>query len=229
MLKIWPMLKSLLWKEFRELLPLIAVAIAAQVMWIAAILHFSDDGQHSVSSGWPVLYMITVLFAIAMGLWQMWRESLANHYQFLLHCPLDRSTIFISRIGFGAAAVMIVAGVPQLLVAIWADNLMEFRGTMAAPAWQLTAGVLLFYFGAALSVLRPGRWYGSRFLPLLAGILLFVVLQVSDSIVSYERMQHGYWQWVPSAPWFATIALALLLELAFVVAILHVARSRDYS
>ena len=226
MLKTWPMLKSLLWKEFRELLPLIAVAIAVQVMWIAAILHFSDDVPHTASMVQPVLYMITVLFAIAAGLWQMWRESLANHYQLLLHCPLDRSTIFISKIGFGAATVMVVVGLPQLLFAIWADSLIGWRGDMVAPAWQLTAGVLFFYFGAALSVLRPGWWYGSQFLPLLAGILLFIVLQVCANLAaSQPQMQDGQWRTCRSVLWIATIALASLIEIGFVIAILHVVRT----
>ena len=189
----------------------------------------SDDG-HIRANGRPVLYMITVLFAIAAGSGRCGENRLANHYQFLLHRPLDRSTIFISKIGFGAATVIVVVGLPQLLFAIWADSRIGWRGNMwPFPACQLTAGVLFFYFGAALSGLRPGRWYGSQFLPLLAGILLFIVLQVCANLVASERMPNGGWRTWPSVQWIATIALAPLIEIGFVIAILQVVRTRDYS
>src|SRR4029079_13273410 len=87
MLKPWPMLKSLLWKEFRELLPLSVAALAAQAFLLLGLMRFSAivtaaASQRDAESIWPIMCTIAVLFAVAAGLWQCARENQANHYQF---------------------------------------------------------------------------------------------------------------------------------------------------
>jgi hypothetical protein len=86
---------------------------------------------------------------------------------------------------------------------------------MVHSTQNVTAGVLLLYFGAFLSGLRPAIWYGSRSYPLFSGIFLCIALQ----IILKELFP------------FRAILMILgpLAEICFVIAILHVARARDFS
>jgi ABC-type transport system involved in multi-copper enzyme maturation permease subunit len=224
MLKIWPMLKSLLWKEFRELLPLSVAALAAQAFLLLGLMRFramvsAAASPRDAESIWPIMCTIAVLFAVAAGLWQCARENQANHYQFLLHRPLHRNTIFISKLALGAAVCLLTVGLPLLCFAFWVDNRLAFHSMapwLSEPAWKTDAGLLLLYLGGFLSALRPGRWYGSRFLPLFAGILLFIIVVVVAQSTS---------SWM----WFPMLIAGPIFELCFAAAILHVARTRSFS
>ena len=223
MLKTWPMIKSLAWKEFRELLPLIVAALAAQAFLLVGLMRFRSLSQspspRDAESIWPLMYTIAVLFGVTAGLWQSARENLANHYQFLLHRPLAREMIFATKLMLGAAACLLTVGLPLVCFASWVDHRLAFNHQeqwLSEPAWKAVAGFLLLYLGGFLSALRPGRWYGSRFLPLFAGILLFVVLQTIAQTTSS-------WMWVP------VLISGPVLEVCFVAAILHVARARSFS
>jgi hypothetical protein len=98
MLKTWPMLKAMLWKELRDLLPVIVAAVAAQLFIVGGLLHdwrgsrwHHDRGTLELT--WTFLYIIAVLFAVVCGMWQTGREAIGSHYQFLLHRPLSRHAI----------------------------------------------------------------------------------------------------------------------------------------
>jgi ABC-type transport system involved in multi-copper enzyme maturation permease subunit len=219
MLKTWPMLKSLWWKELRELLPLIVAAIAAQGFLIVGMLQESRPRPDTI---WPMLYMIAVLFAAAAGLWQTWRESFANHYQFLLHRPLKRRTIFTAKMIFGILVVLLFVALPFLCFSIWGDNQMRVHlqdPKLVGEAAGLCASISVLYLSAFLSGLRPGRWYGSQFLPLLAGILLYIVLQ----IVADFALDASSFLWV------SALVAGPIIGAGFAIAILSVGRIRDFS
>ena len=85
----------------------------------------------------------------------------------------------------------------------------------------------MLYLGAFLSTLRPARWYGSRFYPMLAGILLFILFQylVSNSLViSTETTQVA----LARILYWSALVLSPLLAIAFAVAALFVAKTRDF-
>jgi len=223
MLRKWPMIESLLWKEFRELLPLMVVALAAEAFLILGLARYWALSQTSSPQDsapvWPMLYTTAILFSIAAGFWQSARENFASHYQFLLHRPLSRQAFFVAKVAVGASACLLVVGLPFLWFAWWIDR--WFIANSQEPqlltlTWKAAAGLPLFYFGAFLSGLRPGRWYVSRFLPFLAAILLFITLN-SVALTAYS------WMWLP------TLIAGPVLEFCFAAAILHVARTRSYA
>jgi hypothetical protein len=110
---------------------------------------------------------------------------------------------------------MLISGLPILIYALWAAS----PGTHASPFfWSMTTGIWMFwsrlpliYLGAFLSGLRPGRWMGSRGLPLAASLLAFLTV-----------FAFGTWPWT-------TLFVGLLMEAWFVLTIFFVAASRDFS
>jgi hypothetical protein len=81
---------------------------------------------------------------------------------------------------------------------------------MTGFAWRLCFLMPLVYLGAFLSGLRPARWFGTRLLPLAACGLLTAFLATLA------------WWWPVGFP------LAVLTYALLVLAICHVARTRDY-
>ena len=152
------MLKSLVWKEFREVLPICAMAMATQLLLFGyAVNVWRLHQPRDASSVWPLLYLTAVLLGVAVGIWQNVRDDNQGTFQFLLHRPIRRSTIFTVRLLLGAAICLIVGLMPLLFFTTWVEGINPNRETPAAEVIRgLCAGIWLLYTGAFLSVLRPG-------------------------------------------------------------------------
>ena len=119
--------------------------------------------------------------ATALGFWQMLGESVRGTWLFLLHRPIPRANVVLTKIAAGGALVLLAAAVPVLILALWA----AVPGTHASPfVWEMTAhvfrlcfGATTMYLAACLCGLRPARWYGSRLLPLIPAALVIKCLQ----------------------------------------------------
>lgn len=219
------MWKAMVFKELRETgwMALLALALG---LWLVisltgtslvpyfgsgrgATIPFVGDGFYSYFA-----YLCAGL-TIALGFRQTATESLRNTWQFLLHRPVDRRRLVVAKLLTGAALYLAVLAVPVLLYAWWASapghHASPFRWSMTLPVWQLWLSMTAIYLAAFLSGLRPGRWFGSRLLPLLAAIVPVVLVQTLP------------WRWVLG------LALLALVVLAYCGLILFVARTRDYS
>jgi hypothetical protein len=221
------MIMALVRKELRELLPLAALALVAQFIVISTAMHLGFRVITKVQPGIPFLdgdviwnaFFVAGVFAVAAGLRQTMWESARGTFQFLLHRPVNRETIFAVKLAVGSAASALVLVVPLGLYSVWAAT----PGTHASPffwpmsfwAWQLCLEMLPLYLGIFLSGLRPARWYGSRFIPFAASAA-FV------QIVMWSLGMRFSWQ-------VASVATSLVIDAALVVAILYVAKSRDFS
>jgi hypothetical protein len=226
------MLKTLVWKESRELLPLVAFALLLQSYFVAApanlqyllmlspvrlveppqVIPFVSD---AVSSA---LFAVAGMFAVAVGLWQTMWESSRGTFQFLLHRPARRGAIFGAKLATGITVCLLVVCLPLVFYALWAatpgKHASPFHWSMTSWAWELCLLLPLVYLGAFLSGLRPARLCGSRFFPLAASLLAVVLM---------EALALGR-----GLPLVAMIA-GLALETVFVLVILYVAATRDYS
>jgi hypothetical protein len=229
------MLKALVRKELRELLPIIVVAVLAQIVVVLAgtgvqlgfVSSFLGQAQAARSGAIPFLsddtitqlFLVVAAGALGVGLWQTMRESAQGTYPFLLHRPVEREAALGAKLVLGVVFCLLLIALPLLFYAFWAatpgTHASPFMWAMTAPFWPMCICMPLIYLGAFLSGLRPGRWYGSRFLPLLAGgitagictMLLFVI----QSIV-----------WL-------VLAIVIVVEIGYLAAIWYVAQSRDYS
>jgi hypothetical protein len=215
------MLKALVWKEFRELLPMGTIAIGVQVLLICYAMN--DWRVHhnpgNVAGTFPVLYIASMVFVLCAGLWQGAREISQNTYQFLLQRPVTRTSVFGIKVGFGALVCIVAGLAPIVLFTAWAQNVVRRDEDTVSTVWGLCGGAWLIYFGALLSGLWPARWYGSRFYPLLAGILLYILLQFF-----YSTLDQIAWPSHDVIP-----LLGPIISLGFVLAILYVGQTRDYS
>lgn len=215
------MLKALVWKEFRELLPMAVIALGLQFLLIAYA--FNDWRIHSapgnVAATFPFLYITSLVFAICAGLWQGAREVSQNTYQFLLQRPVERTTVFAVKVCSGVVICFVVGLAPSILFTAWMLEVVRYEDDFAVALWGLVGGLWLIYFGALLSGLWPARWYGSRFYPVLAGILLYILLQII-----YTALAQIDWAARDVVP-----LLGPLVSLGFAVAVLYVGQTRDYS
>ena len=226
------MLRTLTWKESRELVPLVAFALLLQFYFVAApdnlqyLLLLSpvplQDAQTTIpfvsDAVSSALFAVAGLFAVAVGFWQTWWESSRGTFQFLLHRPMGRGAIFAAKLAVGIAFCLLVVCLPLLCYALWAatpgKHASPFSWSMTAWAWQLCLQMPLVYLGAFLSGLRPARLWGSRFFPLAASLL---------ALLGSEALALGL-----GLPIIAVV-VGFLLDAVFVLAILYVAFTRDYS
>ena len=125
-----PMLKSLIWKEFRELLPMCATAVATQALLFSYALsawrlHRPGDAY----AIWPLSYVTALLLGVAIGIWQNMRDDNQNTFQFLLHRPVNRLLIFGIRILYGVAVCLVVGMAPLIGFSAWLKSVRAEPGS----------------------------------------------------------------------------------------------------
>lgn len=179
-------------KELREIfgitaaalglyLALVVNAIGAKVFdWVPGMPPGTREVPFTGGGFTGFFTFISVIFAVALGFRQSAWESAKGTYLFLLHRPLRRDTIFLTKLATGAGVLLVGASLPVAAYAAWAavpgHHAGPFEWSMTGPTWRMTYLLPLLYLGAFLSGLRPGRWYGTRLLPLVAALVFFVLL-----------------------------------------------------
>lgn len=213
------MLKAIVWKEFRELLPLIVVAITLQTFVVYAI--FANVGWRPlhylhIATATQFLAQLQVLMVVGLGIWQNKAELNQGTFLFLLHRPARREAIVGAKLLAGVCICLLISVLPMAAFAYWAEMKSLASQGKQDSIWTVSSpvcvGIVLIYLGAFMSSLREAAWYKSQFLPLFAAIVLFLMLGILAGA------------WTP----FVLIAMPLL-EACFVVAILYEAVTRNYS
>ncbi len=164
-------------------------------------------------------YLASAVLAIVMGLSQTLSESIRGTYPFLLHRPVTHGWLIGMKLAVGMVAYLICAAVPLLVYVLWAatpgTHAGPFEWSMSWPAWAGWFATTLLYLGAFLTGIRPGRWYASRLLPLVAaGLGIAVALGLS-----FAFRQAPLW-----------VCLAVLAADAWMIsAFFFVTQTRDFS
>ncbi len=222
------MIKALAIKELREVLGIAFLGLGTELFLVAAMINLAPFAQIAstlLARGTYVPFLnpnffrlwcyVGAILAVALGFRQSAWENSRGVYQFLLHRPIRRRTIFLTKLGTGLTVFLLCTGMPILLYALWAatpgNDPSPFEWSMTIHCCQACLTTPLLYGTAFLSGLRPSRWFGTRLLPLLA-MLPPVVLLIDVP-----------WQWYLSLP------VLLLLYVAVVSNICFVARTRDYA
>jgi hypothetical protein len=217
------MIRALVIKELRECLPLAAIAAAAAAWillistdppaWLVPYTGGFDPQPFLASDPMIGLPLVAGGLSVLLGIKQTWWDDLRGTYYYLLHRPISRSRLFLTKIAVGVAIVQSIGAAIILIYAAWAatpgTHASPFFWAMTLPAWQAWLAMPVVYLGGVLCGLRPARWYASRLLPLVACIGVAALLAVLP------------YMWTTLAG--TAIALAVLLP-----AILYVAATRDF-
>jgi ABC-type transport system involved in multi-copper enzyme maturation permease subunit len=218
-------MKALVRKELRELLGITAAALGCYLVlvvslmgamifnWIPGMPSGTREVPFTDISFEGFFLLISIAFAAALGLRQSAVEAARGTFLFLLHRPVRRDAIFLTKLATGAGVLVLCAGVPIVAYGAWASvpghHPGPFEWSMTVPAWQTVVLLPLVYLGAFLSGLRPARWFGTRLLPLVGSL--------------------GALWLVSLLPWWLSLALAVLLYGLLAANVCWVARARDYA
>jgi hypothetical protein len=225
-LEILPMWKALAYKELREVLPIACIAMIAYMAcaayWMGYPVLFGNSPNSNQLVGIPLFdnnflvsfVFVSIGFTIIMALWQTVAESNRGTWLFLLHRPADRRMIISMKLLVGGGVYLLTSMISIIVYIAWAAT----PGTHASPfAWWMTVPLwigwlimLVCYFGAFLSGFRPGRWFGTRLMPLVAtGFLSIAIVNMFSKMTSFV---------------FILILCVLLISIIF-----YIARTRDFS
>jgi hypothetical protein len=219
-------MKALALKELRDVSGIAAVALVAYLAlvlslmgvkvfgWVPEMPQGTEEVPFTGGSFTVFFILVSVVLATALGYRQSAWELSQGTFLLLLHRPVSRSAIFLTKLAVGAGVFLGCASVPILLYAWWSavpgHHPGPFAWSMTEGAWRLTLLIPLLYFGAFLSGLRPARWFGTRLLPLIAALVFLVLL--------------CNLRW-----WSRSLGLAAVLYGLQVSNVCYVARVRDYA
>ncbi len=185
-------MKALVLKELRELRGIAAIGLGVYLILVARMMGLKafdwvpglPNGQEfpAFSSGefLGMFSLFAAVLAMALGFRQSAWEASQGTFLFLLHRPISRRKIFLTKLGVGALVYLVCSSLPILLYGWWAatpgNHASPFRLVWTLQSWGFMGMLLLPYLGAFLSGIRPARWYGTRLLPLFAVLLLITVV-----------------------------------------------------
>jgi hypothetical protein len=119
-----------------------------------------------------IFCVVSICFAVALGLAQTVAESRRGTWLFLRHRPMNWRRILAAKLAVGGGVYFVCSGLAILGYGLWAatpgTHASPFEWWMTANCWRAWAVIGLLYFGAFLSGIRPARWFGTRLLPLFA-------------------------------------------------------------
>jgi len=219
------MTSALTLKELRESAGLAALGLAGLGLLALTSIGFSPLGFMFSRSGRagriPFIYdeftwqfaLAAGALAIALGFKQSLGDLLGDAQLFLLHRPVSRRTIYLTKILVGLSLYLVLAALPLAAYSLWAatggTHASPFAWSMTVPAWTTWLAISIVYLGAFLSGIRPAAWLGTRLMPLAAACAVATIAAT-----------------VPPA---AGLAIAVVVDVALVALILYVAETRDFA
>jgi hypothetical protein len=134
-----------------------------------------------------------------------------------LHRPADRHWLIGIKLLVGMIVYLICAGIPILVYAAWAatpcTHASPFEWSMTVPVWVAWLAMTILYLGAFHTAIRPGQWYRSRLLPLIASALA----TFAAAGLAFE-FEGSLWPCL----------IVLVVDVWLIAMILFAARTRDY-
>ncbi|HEY2410769.1 MAG TPA: hypothetical protein VGI40_00920 [Pirellulaceae bacterium] len=216
------MTTALLYKEFRETLPIGAMALAGFLLMMTSFgssalpSYFSGPGSGTIPFiNDPALAQFTTvagLLAMGLGFSQSLRDFWGDAQLFLLHRPVSRRRIFGVKLGVGLAMYLACGLLPLVVYAAWAatpgTHASPFEWSMTTDTWKTWMNLTTLYLASFLAGIRPAAWFGTRLLPLAAAGLGTFLSEWTTG-----------WAW----PIYVAAADALLAA-----AIFHTIETRDF-
>ena len=226
------MVMALVRKELRETRAFAALALALYFVYLSKLTGTLSPFLTSLFGLFPgmsaevpdvpfvqgnflsILFFIGVALAITLGFRQSAWEPSQGTALYLLHLPLPRHVIIMTKLSTGIGILLVCTLLPILIYAIWAatpgTHPGPFEWSMTGLAFHVWLSMPLAYLGAFASGIRPARWFGSRLLPLLSVAVPGIYLNLLP-------------RW-----WLIAFPLLLLVGAILVSDILWEAETRDF-
>lgn len=229
-------MKALALKELRELRGIAALAVGVYLLLVARMMglkvvewlgDYTPDQENLPFLNGEFLgffALLAAVFAMALGFRQTVWESRSGTFLFLLHRPISRRAVFLTKLITGALLFVACSALPILLYGFWAatpGNIASpFRWSWTLPTWAMIGVLLPVYVSAFLSGLRPARWFGTRLFPLAGAILVVTVTFSASYLVLFHHA---------GLILFIQVMTTVLLLSTGIAAICYVAQIRDYA
>ena len=226
------MYRTLAWKELREtwwmgLAGCLAVLVAIwnelrldfdlETFRLQSFTHFNGRPPFSDGDFTMGIAVSAAVLGLLLGFWQTLFESVSGTWPFLMHRPLTRRGMLLTKLGTGTALLAFATGLPVLLYALWlgtiGSRIVPFRWWMTTETWAVWFTTFGVYLAAFLVGLREARWHVSRLWPLVPAIGLPLAL------LDLTRFT-GLTTW---------LVVSALLDVLLLGAIAHAARERDWA
>ena len=227
-------MKALALKELRELRGIAAIGLGVYLIlvarliglkafdWVPGLPNEQEFPPFTGNEFTGMFSLFAAVFAMALGFRQSAWEASQGTFLFLLHRPISRRRVFLTKLGIGSLVYLVCSSMPILLYGWWAatpgNQASPFRWAWTLQSWGLMGIILLAYLGAFLSGIRPARWYGTRLLPLFSVLLLITLV-----LASYQVTIHP--QFVVALATTSGLTMAVVI----VSLIFYVAQNRDYA
>ena len=180
-------MKALIRKEFRENVKLAALGLVIQILFL--LLQYRNYELYRRDVAQPLadlnflqsMAWFCAVFAAVLGWLQIHNERRPELWAFLIHRPITRNRIFLSKAIAGLGLYALAAGLPLVGFIVWARLpgrvLAPFELRMLRPMATILVAGAVPYFAGMLTALRQARWYASRALGLGLAILVIILLQ----------------------------------------------------
>lgn len=188
--------------------------VLSGIAFVKSLILFGNQFSSPFTSGiMYFLYVMSLLYAVAIGLRQTLGEEYHKTYPLLLHLPSRGLTPFVCKILVGIG-VYLISTLLMIFVLAWYSAIpgrypFLFEWSMVWPLISIPIIGVVLYLSIFLTGLRQARWYGTRFLPVVICYL------VCNSLLNMSSISF-------------TLLVSLLLILILMAAIVNEVAQRDY-
>jgi hypothetical protein len=227
------MTSALVSKELRETAGIALVGLAALLLLAMMHIGWSPLALLGMNSPWRgggipfigdnfVQQFALVAFGLAavLGFRQAVVDFSGDAQHFLLHLPVSRQQLYLTKLLVGLLLYLVCGVLPILLYACWAatpgTHPSPFEWSMTSLAWMTWLAITAVYLGAFLAGIRPAAWFGTRLAPLAASVIPLAVIAVLSVTIA-------------ASFWPLGLLVVAAFDVLLVVLILFVVQTRDFA
>ncbi|HLJ12340.1 MAG TPA: hypothetical protein VKU82_14185 [Planctomycetaceae bacterium] len=175
-------MKTLLWKELRQLAPwAAAMLVAMSIIIVASVVseserHYASLYRQAWFQVWLVIGFGAPCAAFLIGVVQSVLEVRRDQWAFLMHRGFSPTQIFFAKTIAGLSAYAVITLLSAIGGFVWSAwggverQLLSWHHLLPLAATFLAAAS--FYFAALLAVVWRGPWYFSRMVPVASAVLM---------------------------------------------------------
>ncbi len=212
-------MKALLWKEFRESVRWLPIAMFVSICWIYGSMprigeqYFVTNLEYNFATSFGLLAM---LFSLALAILQSAPDLRPSALAYLHHRNVSFAQVALSKLLVGCLMFSIAFYIPLLWFYWYLDNLdidqIAARGVQVIPAFVVVTAGFMFHPATMLMLARPASWWGTRLLPLIPALGLYngATMQLQSGLRSVSSLTTFQSRWTL----IAIVAIAIYSYLA---------------